>query len=322
MMGRRPAVIISGENSFRIAGKTVDEQLSSINVEHEIISGRLEPNSETIAEVEEKIRRMGHKKPVLIGVGGGSIIDIVKFVAHKLNLELIVIPTLLSSDAIASGHSVIWRDGKNYAVRTKTPNLIIGDYKILRAEPNRYVSAGVGDMLSKITALPDWRMSFWLGDESYNNFAKNLASSTVKMLRDRIKDVQAMNYIGLETLFLAEVTDGFLMELSGSTRVAAGSEHLFGFALETLDQSGLHGEYCALGTIMMAYLQSGGDLNVRDDLIRAGVPTTASELGIKPENIVKALTIAHKMRPWYTILGINGLSEAKAERLAMYTHVI
>ena len=322
LMKGSPAIIIAGENSYKIAGAAVEDQLSRRSIDQQALVGHIEPTTDSINTLIEKIRKTGLRRPVLISVGGGSTIDIGKFVAHKLDLDLIAVPTLLSSDAIASGYSIIWDHGKNSAIRTKTPSLIFGDYHILQNEPKRFVSAGVGDMLSKISALYDWRMSFWLGEETYNDFVRNLASSTVKMLRRRIPDVFNMNYIGIETLFLAEVTDGYLMELSGTTRVAAGSEHLFTFALETLDTSGIHGEYCALGTIMMSYLQSRQKFRVKDDLIRAGAPTSASDLGIKPEKIVKALTMAHKMRPWYTILGTNGLSEGMAERLARYTHVI
>ena len=49
---------------------------------------------------------------------------------------------------------------------------------------------------------------------------------------------------------------------------------------------------------------------------------TYEEVDVKPGEIVKALTMAHKMRNWYTILCTNGLSEGSAERLARYSQVI
>lgn len=322
LAGTRPAVIISGDRSFNIAGHTVEDVLTRNGIEVETITEGVNATAASINDVHSRISSLKVQKPVIIGVGGGTVIDVAKVIASRMETDLIVVPTLLSSDAIASGYSVIWENGKNSAVQTKPPSLIIGDYDILRQEPKRFVSSGVGDMLSKVSALYDWRLSFWLGQETYNDFAMNIAESTVDLLKKRVKDVSSMNYIGIETLFLAEVTDGYLMELSGTTRVAAGSEHLFAFALETLDHGGIHGEYCSLGTIMMSYLQSREKANIRDFLEVAGTPTTASELEIKPESIVKALTMAHRMRPWYTILGSNGLSEGSAERLARYTHVI
>ncbi len=318
----RKALIISGEKSYQVAGEMVSKSLQGSNIQTEEFIGKFEPTRETAEKFISKLLKYKGTETAIVAIGGGSVADICKYVAKELNLDLVVIPTLLASDAIATGYSVLWEKGKNQAIQTKTPSLIVGDYEILRNQPKRFVSAGAGDMLSKISALYDWRLAFWLGNESYNDFAMNVAKSTTELLEKRILDVSKMNYIGIETLFLAEVTDGYLMELSGSTRVAAGSEHLFAFAMETLDLNGIHGEYCALGTILMSYLQSRDKMDTREYLQAVGAPTTASELDIKPYSIVKALTMAHKMRPWYTILGQNGLSEGSAERLARYTHVI
>ena len=322
LVGTRPAVIISGEHSFKIAGQTVEKVLLQNNVSVNVMTKDVSPVLSSIENIYIAISKMNLTKPVIIGVGGGSAIDVAKAVSSKIDTDLIVVPTLLSSDAIASGYSVIWKDGKNSAIPTKPPSLIIGDYDILRREPKKFVAAGFGDMMSKVSALYDWRLSFWLGGEIYNDFAMNIAESTVDLLKKRAKDIRDMNYIGIETLFLAEVTDGYLMELSGTTRVAAGSEHLFAFALETLENTGMHGEFCSLGTIMMSYLQSREKANIRDFLEAVGTPTNASELNIDSKNIIKALTMAHRMRAWYTVLGTNGLSEGSAERLARYTHVI
>lgn len=318
----RNAIIISGEVSYGLAGKTVSQSLHNAGFKVEEHIGRVEAAQHTADALVSKLSSARGTKTAIVAVGGGSTIDVCKYVAKQLDVELVAIPTLLSSDAIATGYSVLWENGKNTAIQTKMPSLIVGDYEILRNQPRRFVYAGVGDMLSKMTALYDWRLAFWLGGEHYNDFAMNLARSTTELLQRRIKDISRLNYIGIEALFLAEVTDGYLMELSGTTRVAAGSEHLFTFALETLEPEGLHGEYCALGTIIMSFLQSRDKEDARGYLQAVGVPTSASELNIKPESIVKALTMAHRMRPWYTILGHNGLTEGSAERLARYTHVI
>ena len=322
-MGMGPSfILVSGETSYRLVGEAIRESLHAHDFTVKEIVGDFRPDEEGISLIREKILASGKGQVPIIAVGGGVVIDICKYVANDLNRTLIVIPTLLSSDAIASGYSVIWKGSSNRAVATKTPNVIIGDYDILKRQPKKYVSSGVGDMLSKVSALFDWRLSFWLGGEPYNDFAMNVARSTTELLQKRIIDVSNMNYIGIETLFLSEVTDGYLMELAGTTRVAAGSEHLFAFALETLEPQGLHGVYCGLGTVLMSYLQSRDNLDIRGYLQAVGLPTNNVEAGIKRENIVKALTMAHGMRQWYTILGINGLSEGTSERLARYTQII
>lgn len=315
------AIVLCGEKAYRVAGKAAVTAVErSFGVER--VEAAHEPSFREADILYRAISSKGVDGKFILAIGGGVTIDTAKHVAQKLHVPLVVIPTLLSSNAIASGFSVLWKDGKSNAIPTMVPTAVIGDYDILKNQPRRYVSAGAGDMLSKCSALYDWRLGFWLGGESYNDFAMNVAQSTTDLLKRRISDVSSMNYIGIETLFLAEITDGYLMELSGTTRVAAGSEHLFTFAVEPKSHGALHGELCGLGTIMMHYLQTRDREEVRKLLESAGAPTTAKQLGIPPKEIVKALTVAHRTRKWYTILGNTGLSEGAAERLAKYSGVI
>ena len=318
----KQGIMLCGETSFKVAGKAVLDALSSNSFDLKRISEGIRPEVAEADALVDKVSGIGGNEKTLVAVGGGGTIDVAKYVASKTGMMLVAVPTLLSSDAIATGFSVLWRGRRNQAIATMVPSVIVGDYEILRNEPKRFVSSGTGDMLSKYSALYDWRLSFWLGGEPYSDFAMNIAQSSTELLKRRITDVSAMNYIGIETLFLAEITDGYLMQLSGTTRVAAGSEHLFAFALETLTDAGLHGELCGLGTIMMTYIQSRERGEVKSLLKTVGAPISAEEAGVKREHIVKALTMAHKMRDWHTVLGSNGLSEGSAERLARYTGII
>ena len=62
---------------------------------------------------------------------------------------------------------------------------------------------------------------------------------------------------------------------------------------------------------------------IKNALKEIGAPTTAKELGVSKRDIVKALTIAHKMRPnRYTILGTDGITKEAAEKLIRVTGVV
>lgn len=85
----------------------------------------------------------------------------------------------------------------------------------------------------------------------------------------------------------------------------------------------LHGEQCGVGCIMMMYLHGGPWKEIKEALALIRAPTTARGLGFTKEEIVDALTMAHKIRPErYTILGDNGLTSDAAENLAQITGVI
>ena len=98
---------------------------------------------------------------------------------------------------------------------------------------------------------------------------------------------------------------------------------MFSHALDLVaPKPALHGEQCGVGAIMMAYLHGEDWEAIREALETIGAPTDARGLGIEPKYVVKALTIAHRIRPErYTVLG-RGLSRRAAERLARATQVI
>jgi glycerol-1-phosphate dehydrogenase [NAD(P)+] len=74
---------------------------------------------------------------------------------------------------------------------------------------------------------------------------------------------------------------------------------------------------------MCAYLHGSNWESIKEFLREIGAPSTAKELKVTPEQVVKALTMAHSLRPErYTILGENGITEAAAEKVAHATGVI
>ena len=85
----------------------------------------------------------------------------------------------------------------------------------------------------------------------------------------------------------------------------------------------MHGEQCGVGSILTAYLYKSNWQKIRSTLKQMGAPTTASELGVKDADIVKALELAAKIRPErYTILHKLNLDSDACEKTAKATGVI
>jgi glycerol-1-phosphate dehydrogenase [NAD(P)+] len=121
----------------------------------------------------------------------------------------------------------------------------------------------------------------------------------------------------------ALVSSGVAMSIAGSSRPASGSEHMFSHVLDKIaPKPALHGEQCAVGSIMMMYLHGGNWQGLRDGLVKIKVPVNANQLKMDDELIIKALTVAHTIRQdRYTILS-GGLTNDAAEELAVNTGVI
>jgi len=131
---------------------------------------------------------------------------------------------------------------------------------------------------------------------------------------------------GLDVRVIVEalISAGVASCIAGSSRPCSGSEHLFSHALDQLAPgTGLHGEKCGIGAIMMAKLQGQDWGKIVKTLKNVGAPTTAKQIGLKPKVLAKALMIAQDMRPErYTILKEVKMTEKKAIALAKSTKVL
>ncbi|MEM3587436.1 MAG: iron-containing alcohol dehydrogenase, partial [Candidatus Jordarchaeaceae archaeon] len=122
----------------------------------------------------------------------------------------------------------------------------------------------------------------------------------------------------------ALINCGISMTLADSSRPSSGSEHLFSHRLDQIAKNpAYHGEQCGLGTIIMMYLHGGDWTKIVDTLKKVGAPTTAKELNIDRETIIRALYEARYLRrDRYTILDEKMLSPELAEEAATATGVI
>jgi glycerol-1-phosphate dehydrogenase [NAD(P)+] len=78
-----------------------------------------------------------------------------------------------------------------------------------------------------------------------------------------------------------------------------------------------------VGAVLTAYLYGANWRRIRDTLKRIGAPTTAHELGVKDEDVVKALEMAATVRPErYTILHKLNLNHEACEKVARATGII
>jgi len=315
------ALILYGPRTREIAGKDVEGSLKS---GYEVVPLTVRKGA-TMEEVERTIDLIADESADwVIAVGGGSIIDVAKLASFKTGVPFISFPTTASHDGIASANASIRDLGAKTSVKAVPPIAVIADVKVIKTAPYRYLAAGVGDTISNLTAVRDWQLAHRIRGEYYSEYAASLSLMSAKMVMRNADIIRLGNEESVRKVIKALISTGVAMSIAGSSRPASGAEHLFSHALDMLlDKPALHGEQTGLGTIIMAYLHGMKWERVRETLKRVGAPTTAYELGIEPEIIIEALTIAHTIRPErYTILGKDGLTREAAEKAAKITGVI
>ena len=318
---RRSAFVITGPVAYEVAAKNVMKALAEegFHVKHLIVH---EPSTEYVSKAEKAIQEV--KPEFVLGVGGGKDIDIAKLTSSTNALPFISVPTAASHDGIASPYASIRGFDKPYSSKAQAPLAIIADIGIIAKSPYRLLASGCGDIISKYTAVRDWKLAHKMKNEYYGDYAANLALMSARLVIRNASTIRNHSEEGIRTVVEALVSCGVAMSIAGSSRPCSGAEHLFHHALNMVaPKPALHGEQCGVGTVMFAHLHGANWKLIKSMLQKIGAPTTANELKIEPKYIVEALTIAHKIRPdRYTILGETGLTREAAERLAKVTEVI
>ena len=313
--------IITGPYVKKIISKEMIDHVDRSGIEYEVSIAR-RPTVDEAEAIADEVKAF--KPDLIIGAGGGKSIDIAKYCSTKLGVPFISVPTAASHDGIASPFASLRGSGRVTSVKASAPLAIIADLKIISQAPPRLLRSGAGDLVGKFTAVLDWRLSHRLKGEYYGAYAASLSLLSAKHVLSSSSIIAGGSIEATRIVMEGLVSASVAMCIAGSTRPASGSEHLFSHALDLVaNYPALHGEEVALGSVMMAYLHGKDWRKLRRTIRRMGLPTTAKELGVRAEDVIRALTIAHKIRPErYTILGESGLTFEAAERLAKHTGVI
>lgn len=312
-------LVVHDETTKRIAGEKV---MDLLNKDYEIKEIVVE--KATMNEVR-RVQRFAKKinADFLVAVGGGSVIDIAKLASFRCKVPFISVPTAASHDGIASPRASIKENGYSVSKEARSPLAILADTAIISKAPYRMLASGCADVISNLTAILDWQLAARLKGEYYSSFAAALAKTAAELLIENAKYIKPGIEEAVWIAVKSMIVSGVAMSVANSSRPASGAEHMFSHALDRIAPGkAMHGEQCGVGAIMMMYLHGGDWESIRNALREIGAPTTAKELGVSKRDIIKALMMAHKMRPErYTILGTDGITKEAAERLVKVTGV-
>jgi glycerol-1-phosphate dehydrogenase [NAD(P)+] len=204
---------------------------------------------EYATEVFERLPRQGR---AIIGLGGGKALDVAKYVAFLARLPYYATPTSFSNDGFSSPQSSLTVAGRRRSLAAAIPYAVIIDLDVCKDAPRPLWLSGVGDLVSKLTAIFDWKLAFHRRGESVNDFAALLSDSTVYQFMAQ----PSFDLEGARLLGTALMLNGIAMEICGSSRPASGSEHLISHALDALSvRPRLHGLQVGVATYLISRVQ-------------------------------------------------------------------
>lgn len=265
------------------------------------------------SEVVELVRRSGADRRVVIGVGGGAVLDTAKVVARRLGVPLVAIPTIAATCAAWTPLSVWYNDAGqalHFEVFADANHLVLVEPRIILAAPKEYLLAGIGDTLAK------WYEAVVLSPEPQTlPLTVRLGLQTALTARDVL-----LNQSGpaLKAVEQGELTQDFLDVVDAIiaaggmvgglgeryTRVAAAHAVHNGLTALPATAPFLHGTKVAYGILVQCALLG------RHDWVRElsaawgefGLPTSLAAMGVDiRDNDVVGQLIARTLQPGESI---------------------
>jgi glycerol-1-phosphate dehydrogenase [NAD(P)+] len=261
----------------------------------------------------------------VVGIGGGKTIDTTKYAATRYGIPMVSVATSLANDGIASPTASLDHDGGKGSYGVHIPIAVIVDLDFVEAGSDRQNRAGIGELLSNISALADWELARQVRGEPVDGLAVTLSRVGAEAILNHPADMTDDGFVTI----LAEslISSGLAMAISGTSRPVSGGCHEISHALDHLfPGTGSHGEQCGLGGLFCTFLR--GDLDrlgaMARCLHRHGLPVLPADLGLTDDQFVQAVVYAPRTRPdRYTIIEHLDLSADEIRgRLADYADAI
>ncbi len=241
----------------------------------------------------------------LAGIGGGKTIDVAKFAAHMAGLPLVAVATSLAHDGIASPVSTLSHESGTGSYGVMPPVAIVVAS-----------TAGIGDVVSNLSAVADWELSAADTGEPVDGLAVAMARSAAHAVLHEPGPTGSDEF--LTVLAEALILSGMAMAVAGSSRPASGGDHEIMHAINQLyPGTASHGELAGLGALFCTHLRGDAEqaAAISSCLERHGLPRLPAQVGLSAEQFIVAVCHAPATRPGrYTILERLALSPAEAAK--------
>jgi glycerol dehydrogenase len=304
-LGKKAFIIISAGSIGRF-GDMLKEKFDEAGFDFEFCKFGGECCYDEMERLSEACGSLGCD--IIVGMGGGKIMDTAKGVAHYTKLPLAVCPTIAATDAPCSSLAVVYTpDGifEGFLFTSRNPEIVSVDTEIIAKAPVRLFVAGMGDALSTYYEARAVRAKN--GKTPIKHRATEAAFGLGKLCREILfADGLAAKLAvekGICTAAVERVIEAntFMSGVGFESGGVAGAHAVYnGFSVYADANAAYHGEKVAFGILVQLVLE-GAPAEEIEELLRfsssIGLPVTLEEIGIKKideEQLMKAADVAAK----------------------------
>lgn len=291
----KTVVIFYGSGMQAILNTTIRHSLASFGIELLQDMELDDTNIETITSLAFSIP---NEAQAVLGIGGGKAIDSAKYAAFLRRMPFICVPTSSSSDGFSSSSASLLVGGRRTSVPAKIAYGILVDIDVIKNAPEKFIYSGIGDLLSKITAVYDWVFEYDHGVGELNDFAMMIAKKAVNsFVRTPFNSIK-------DDVFLKELVDSLAMsgianEMAGSSIPSSGSEHLISHALDKISPAPqLHGIQVGIATYLMSKVQDHRYKRIDQVFTDTGFWEYVKTLSIPSSLFAEAIDVAPSIKPY------------------------
>ena len=217
-LGCENALVVTSEGmKKREALKKVIDSLNSEGINSKIFyEVEPEPPIENVYECME----FAEGADLIIGMGGGSVIDVAKKSAADLSLRKVMIPTTAGTGSEVTHEAVLKVEGKKRAFVNKklTPDVAIIDPELMMSMPPRLAAATGLDAITHALECYESKRS--------NPLVKTLSLEAFKLLRENIRKALEGDREAKINMCLGSLMAGMAFGNSGTTLAHALSYSL------------------------------------------------------------------------------------------------
>ena len=224
-----PSLLVADPTTYEVAGARVKAVMAQEGLQTDtlILSAAAgQPHLAATGEGAEEVRRQATNAAYMLAVGSGTINDLVKLAATRLQVPYVAVATAPSMTGYSSALAAILASGVKQAVPAEPPVAIVADLDILAAAPPIMTAAGLGDLISRSLSSADWKMSSLLLGTYYCPAPAAVIAQADQYCRSHVAQIRGGEPEGIAVLTAGLILAGMSITMARTSAPGSGGGHL------------------------------------------------------------------------------------------------